>query len=75
MNTVVGASKLTHPAVTATSADLLRVEDLRVVFPTATGQSRTVDTSWLFACIGGEPQTYVSPIAPHGARVVSAARV
>jgi oligopeptide/dipeptide ABC transporter ATP-binding protein len=42
MNTVVGASKLTHPAVTATSADLLRVEDLRVVFPTATGQSRTV---------------------------------
>jgi hypothetical protein len=35
MNTVVGASKLTHPAVTATSADLLRVEDLRVVFPTA----------------------------------------
>ena len=36
MNTVVGASKLTHPAVTATSADLLRVEDLRVVFPTAT---------------------------------------
>src|SRR3984957_5038880 len=42
MNTAVGASKLTHPAVTATSADLLRVEDLRVVFPTATGQSRTV---------------------------------
>ena len=28
--------------MTATSADLLRVEDLRVVFPTATGQSRTV---------------------------------
>jgi oligopeptide/dipeptide ABC transporter ATP-binding protein len=42
VNTVIGASKLTRPAVTATSADLLRVEDLRVVFPTATGQSRTV---------------------------------
>ena len=23
--------------------------------------------------IGGEPQTYVSPIAPHGARVISTA--
>jgi oligopeptide/dipeptide ABC transporter ATP-binding protein len=42
MNTVIGASKLTRPAATTTSADLLRVEDLHVVFPTATGQSRTV---------------------------------
>jgi oligopeptide/dipeptide ABC transporter ATP-binding protein len=42
MNNVIGASELTRPAATATSADLLSVEDLRVVFPTATGQTRTV---------------------------------
>lgn len=42
MNNVIGASELTCPAATATSADLLSVEDLRVVFPTATGQTRTV---------------------------------
>jgi oligopeptide/dipeptide ABC transporter ATP-binding protein len=42
MNNVIGASELTRPAATATSANLLSVEDLRVVFPTATGQTRTV---------------------------------
>ena len=42
MDTVIGTAKPSHPAVSATSADLLRTEDLRVVFPTATGQARTV---------------------------------
>jgi oligopeptide/dipeptide ABC transporter ATP-binding protein len=42
LNTVIDASKLTRPAATTTSANLLRVEDLHVVFPTATGQARTV---------------------------------
>jgi oligopeptide/dipeptide ABC transporter ATP-binding protein len=42
MNNMIGASELTRPAATATSANLLSVEDLRVVFPTATGQTRTV---------------------------------
>jgi oligopeptide/dipeptide ABC transporter ATP-binding protein len=42
VNTVIGAAKPSGPVVSATSADLLRAEDLRVVFPTATGQSRTV---------------------------------
>jgi oligopeptide/dipeptide ABC transporter ATP-binding protein len=42
MNNVIGASELTRPAASATSANLLSVEDLRVVFPTATGQPRTV---------------------------------
>lgn len=42
MDTVIGAAKPSHSAVSATSADLLRTEDLRVVFPTATGQARTV---------------------------------
>ena len=41
MNNVIGASELTRPAATV-SANLLSVEDLRVVFPTATGQTRTV---------------------------------
>ena len=41
MNNVIGASELTCPAATV-SANLLSVEDLRVVFPTATGQTRTV---------------------------------
>ena len=41
MNNVIGASKLIRPAATV-SANLLSVEDLRVVFPTATGQTRTV---------------------------------
>jgi ABC-type dipeptide/oligopeptide/nickel transport system ATPase component len=40
MNTVIRAVKPTGSAVSAPSADLLRAEDLRVVFPTATGQSR-----------------------------------
>ncbi len=34
MNNVIGASELTRPAATV-SANLLSVEDLRVVFPTA----------------------------------------
>ncbi len=42
MSTVIGAEKPTHRAVSATAADLLRVEDMRVVFPTAAGKSRTV---------------------------------
>ena len=42
MNNVIGASELTRPAASATSANLLSVEDLRVVFPTATGQTHTV---------------------------------
>ena len=42
MNTVIGAAKPSSPVVSAPSADLLRAEGLRVVFPTATGQSRTV---------------------------------
>jgi oligopeptide/dipeptide ABC transporter ATP-binding protein len=41
MNNVIGASELTRPAATV-STNLLSVEDLRVVFPTATGQTRTV---------------------------------
>jgi oligopeptide/dipeptide ABC transporter ATP-binding protein len=41
MNNVIGASELTRPAATV-SANLLSVEDLRVVFPTASGQTRTV---------------------------------
>jgi oligopeptide/dipeptide ABC transporter ATP-binding protein len=41
MNNVIGASELTRPTATV-SANLLSVEDLRVVFPTATGQTRTV---------------------------------
>lgn len=39
---VLGFAKPSDPAVSATSADLLRIEDLLVVFPTATGQARTV---------------------------------
>ncbi len=42
MNTVIGAAKPSSLVVSAPSADLLRAEGLRVVFPTATGQSRTV---------------------------------
>ena len=42
MSTVIGAVKPTGPAVSAPSVDLLRAEDLRVVFPTAAGQSRLV---------------------------------
>ena len=41
MNNVIGASELTRPAATV-STNLLSVEDLRVVFPTASGQTRTV---------------------------------
>ena len=42
MNTVIGATKPASPALSAMSADLLRVEGLRVVFPNTSGQSRTV---------------------------------
>ena len=42
MNTVIGATKPAAPALSAMSADLLRVEGLRVVFPNTSGQSRTV---------------------------------
>jgi oligopeptide/dipeptide ABC transporter ATP-binding protein len=42
VSTVIGAEKPTQRAASSTSVHLLRVEDLRVVFPTATGKSRTV---------------------------------
>jgi oligopeptide/dipeptide ABC transporter ATP-binding protein len=38
----IGATKPIGPALSAPPADLLRVENLRVVFPTTSGRSRTV---------------------------------
>ena len=42
MNKVIGASAPAAAAAVGRVGELLSVEDLRVVFPTATGQSRTV---------------------------------
>jgi oligopeptide/dipeptide ABC transporter ATP-binding protein len=42
VDTVISAAEPSSAVAPATSADLLRAEDLRVVFPTATGQSRIV---------------------------------
>jgi oligopeptide/dipeptide ABC transporter ATP-binding protein len=42
VNTVIGATEPATPALSSMSADLLRVEGLRVVFPNTSRQSRTV---------------------------------